>query len=192
MMGSGSFWARVGAGLWLVGSLGLVACQPLYGGKPDKLVAPAKKSRPKEADVPAEAQYKDIDDCKADFHGEPKTVRQQPEQARQLTTEGDTALSNADHATDPSAQGGLLKEAVERYRNALLKDPYSAEATLKLALAYDRVYRKGCAIAMLKRLSSLTANPKFARSASAAIDSIGDNSQWFRRYRKDADAAVGR
>jgi len=192
MMGSGSFWARLGVGVVLAGSFALAACQPLYGGKPEKLVAPNKKARPKEADLPVEAPFKDIEDCKADFHGDAKIVRQQPDVSRQLTAEGDTAMANADRATDPGAQGGLLKEGVERYRNALLKDPFNPEATLKLALAYDRVYRKGCAIAMLKRLASLTTNPKFLKSANAAIDSMGDNAQWFKRYRKDADAAVGR
>jgi hypothetical protein len=192
MMGSGSFWARMGLGVVLCGSFALAACQPLYGGKPEKLVAPGKKARPKDADVPAEAQFKDIEDCKADFHGDAKQARPQPEISKQLTTEGDSAMANADRATEPSAQGGLLKEGVERYRNALIKDPFNSEATLKLALAYDRVYRKGCAIAMLKRLASLQANPKFARTAGAAIDSIGDNAQWFKRYRRDADAAVGR
>jgi hypothetical protein len=192
MMGSGSFWARAGLGVVLAGSFALAACQPLYGGKPEKLVAPSKKGRPKDAPEVA-SPYKDVEDCKADFHGDSKVpVRPQPELSRQLVQEGDTAMANADHATDPGAQGGLLKEGVERYRNALLRDPFSPEATLKLALAYDRVYRKGCAIAMLKRLASLQANPKFAKGATAAIDSMGDNAQWFKRYRRDADAAVGR
>jgi hypothetical protein len=61
-----------------------------------------------------------------------------------------------------------------------------------LALAYDRVYRKGCAIAMLKRLAALTVNPKYGKTANPTIDSISDNGQWFKRYRKDAMAAVGR
>ena len=38
MMGSGSFWARAGLGVVLAGSFALAACQPLYGGKPEKLV----------------------------------------------------------------------------------------------------------------------------------------------------------
>jgi hypothetical protein len=45
---------------------------------------------------------------------------------------------------------------------------------------------------MLKRLAALSANPKFARTANPAIESIGDNGQWFKRYRKDAMSAVGR
>ncbi len=191
-MGRGSFGARLGVCLALVvGGGGLVACQPLYGGKPERLVAPAKKKPPKEEAAP-EVQIKEVEDCQADFRLDPRTARPQASLSSQLTGEGDTALASSDKATDPSTQAGLLREAVDKYRNALIKDPYNSEATLKLALAYDRVYRKGCAIAMLKRLATLSGNPKFSHTAGPAIDSISDNSQWFRRYRKDAMSAVGR
>ena len=186
--------ARAGCHLALVVGLGvglgLAGCQPLYGGKPEKLAAPAKKKPPPEEVV--EVQVKEVEDCQADFHGEPKNVRQQTSLANQSVGEGDSALASSDKATDPSAQAGLLRQAIDKYRNALVKDPYNAEATLKLALAYDRVYRKGCAIAMLKRLASLVANPKLSPKAGASIDQISDNAQWFKRYRKDAMAAVGR
>ncbi|MGE5182734.1 MAG: hypothetical protein ACM31C_11755, partial [Acidobacteriota bacterium] len=80
----------------------------------------------------------------------------------------------------------------DKYRNALIKDPYNVTATLELAVAYDKVLRKGCAIAMLKRLSALSNNPKWANEANRNIDSIDANGQWFKGYRKDAMAAVGR
>jgi hypothetical protein len=190
-MGRGSFGARLGVCFALVAGVGLVGCQPLYGGKPEKLVVPTKKKAPKEEPV-AEVQIKDIDECTADFRGDSKRVTQDTRVANNLISEGDTALANSDKATDPAAQGGLLKDSIDKLRAALVKDPYNAEATLKLALAYDRVYRKGCAIAMLKRLATLSANPRFAPKATPAIDSISDNGQWFKRYRKDAIAAVGR
>jgi len=103
-----------------------------------------------------------------------------------------SAVASSDKSNDPQQRVGLLRESIDRYRSALVKDPYNAEATLKLALAYDRVYRKGCAIAMLKRLAKLAENPKFAKPAVREIESISDNDQWFKRYRKDAISAVGR
>ncbi len=166
-------------------------CQPLYGGKPERLANPTRKKAPKEEPV-AEVQVKEIEDCQADFRADPKTVHPQTSISSQLTGEGDTAIANSDKSKDPSAQAGLIREGIDKYRNALIKDPYNAEATLKLALAYDKVYRKGCAIAMLKRLATLSANPKFAKTATPTIDSISDNGQWFKRYRKDAMSAVGR
>lgn len=195
-MARGLIGARLGvcAVLSLGLSLGVAlttACQPLYGGKPEKLATPAKKKPPKEEPV-VEAPIKMIDDCQADFRGDAKNVRPQTSVSTELTDQGTTAMANADKSTDPTAQASLLRESVDKFRNALIKDPYNAEATLKLALAYDKVYRKGCAIAMLKRLAALSNNPKYAVKANPAIDSIGDNGQWFKHYRKDAMAAVGR
>ena len=85
----------------------------------------------------------------------------------------------------------MIKEAIDKYRNALIKDPYNVDATLKLAVAYDKVLRKGCALAMLKRLAALSNNPKCASEANRNIDSIDANGQWFKGYRKEAMAAVG-
>ena len=179
--------------LWVVvlGGALSAGCEPLYGGKPEKLATPVRKKPPKEEPLP-EAPVKMVDECTADFRADPRTVRAQTNVSSDLTDQGTTALANSDKATDPTAQAGLIREGIDKVRNALIKDPYNAAATLKLALAYDRVYRKGCALAMLKRLATLAANPKFSRTANAEIDSIGDNSQWFRHYRKDAMTAVGR
>jgi hypothetical protein len=180
--------------LGVVGVLGgglSAGCQPLYGGKPDKLPSVTRKKAPKEEPV-VDAPVKMVDECTADFRGDAKNVRQQTNQSNELTDQGSTALANSDKATDGGAQASLLRDAIDRLRAALVKDPYNPAATLKLALAYDKVYRKGCAIAMLKRLATLAGNPKFSRVATAEIDSIGDNGQWFKHYRKDAMAAVGR
>ena len=170
---------------------GLTGCQPLYGGKPEKLATPPRKATPKDEPV-VEAPVKMIDECTADFRADPRTVRAQTSQSEALTDQGTTALNNSEKATEPSAKAGLLRDSIDKYRNALIKDPYNAAATLRLARAYDQVYRKGCALAMLKRLATLAANPKFSRTANAEIDSIGDNGQWFKHYRKDAMTAVGR
>jgi hypothetical protein len=190
----GLIGARLGVCLVVViaaAAAGAAGCQPLYGGKPERLPAPSRKKPPKE-EATVEAPVKTIDECQADFRSDPRAVRQQASLASQLTGEGDTAFASSAKAADPTAQASLLRESVDKYRSALIKDPYSIEATLKLALAYDKALRKGCAIAMLKRLAALAANPRFARTANPAIDSISDNAQWFKYYRKDAMAAVGR
>ena len=192
----GSLGARLGVCLVSILALGSIlvldaGCQPLYGGKPEKLATPVRKKPPKEEPV-VEAPVKMIEDCTADFRADPRTVRQQTPLSNDLTAQGDTALSNADKSTDPTAQAGLYRESIDKYRNALIKDPYNVPATLKLAVAYDRMLRKGCAIAMLKRLASLSGNPKWASEANRNIDTIDANAQWFKGYRKDAMAAVGR
>jgi hypothetical protein len=172
-------------------AVGVVSCTPLYGGRPEKLKNPDKKKRPPEAETVA-VEIKYVDECNANFSDDPKKARPQPSMAIQLFTAGETAVDQADKAKEDSMKVSLLKEAIEKYRNALIKDPYNIPATLKLAVAYDRVLRKGCAIAMLKRLASLSNNPKWASEANRNIDAIDANAQWFKGYRRDALAAVGR
>ena len=180
-------------GRWLlcIALASATACSPLYGGKPEKLKTPEKKKKPKEAEeAPPEIKY--VDDCNANFSDDPKKAHPQTPMSKQLFDQAEASLDQADKAKEDTMKVSLLKEAIDKYRNSLIKDPYNVPATLKLAVAYDRVLRKGCAIAMLKRLLALNGNPKFAKAATPAIDSIGDNGQWFKHYRKDAMAAVGR
>jgi hypothetical protein len=169
----------------------LSGCKALYGGKPEKLRNPEKKKRPPEPPEEVVA-VKYVDDCIADFRGDPAKVRPQPGIANQLVGEGETALQSSNKAKDPAGQAELIKVSIDKFRNALTKDPYNHDATLQLAVAYDLVYRKGCAILMLKRLAALEGNPKYAKGAKLAIDRVTDNNQWFKGYRKDAIAAIGR
>ena len=163
----------------------------MYGGKPEKLHTVEKKRKPPEAEVAA-PEIKYVDDCSSNFQDDPKKTHVQPTIAVALVQAGDTAMSSADRETDEQKKVGLWKDAIDKYRNALVKDPYSVDATLELALAYDKLLRKGCAIAMLKRLASLSGNPKWMKDANAKIDQMSDNGQWFKGYRKDAMSAVGR
>jgi hypothetical protein len=172
-------------------ALGVASCAPLYGGRPEKLKNPEKKKKPPEVEAAA-PEIKYVDDCSANFSDDPKKAHPQTPMSKQLFDAGESSLDQADKAKEDQMKVSLLKEAIDKYRNALIKDPYNVPATLKLAVAYDRVLRKGCAIAMLKRLASLSNNPKWAAEANRNIDSIDANAQWFKGYRKDALAAVGR
>lgn len=182
-------WIALACAAALLGSLS--ACGPLYGAKPEKLKNPERKKRPPEApEVGLQIKY--IDDCSASFTADPKTMKPpQPAVAQNLVVEGDTALQQA-LKTPGDAGGTLAKEAVDKYRNALTRDNYNVEATMQLALAYDLVQHKGCALAMLRRLAALSAHPKFARSATPKVDDVEANTALFKGYRKDALAAVGR
>jgi len=105
---------------------------------------------------------------------------------------GDDSMVQAAKVTDPAAQAESIKVGIDRFRNALSKDPYNAEATLKLALAYDKVYRKGCALKLLARIATLEGHPSFRTAAKRAADQVADSGEWFKGYRKEAIAAVGR
>ena len=187
-MGRGSTGALLAC---LVLATATVGCKPLYGDKPDKLKNPERRKKPPEPDVAA-VPVKYVEDCTANFRDDPKLAKPNPGLANQLVGDGDTALQNANKAKDPTSQAELIKISIDKYRNALIKDPYNHEATLKLALAYDMVLRKGCALAMLKRIASMMANPKYAKLANAKADEVVDNTSWFKGYRKDAVTAVGR
>ncbi|HEY1554330.1 MAG TPA: hypothetical protein VGF94_05815 [Kofleriaceae bacterium] len=170
--------------------LALAACQPLYGGKPEHLANPSKHNKPPGTDAQTEIKY--IDDCNPDFRDDPKKVHPQQTIAVQLVAVGDTDLSTAEREKDDGKRVGLIKEAIDKYRNALVKDPWNVDATLKLAVTYDKARRRGCALAMLKRLASLGGNGKFQAEVNRTIDTIDANGQWFKDYRKDAMTAVGR
>jgi len=175
----------------VLASSATAGCAQLYGGKPEKLRNPDKKKRPPEAPVVEVAPIY-VDDCAADFRGDPTKVVRQASMSNSLVGEGEAALVTGDKSKDQAQQAEAYKLGISKFSNALQKDPYNHDATLALALAYDRVNRKGCALALLKRLSQLEANPKFGRGAKLAADRVTDSPQWFRGYRKDAIAALGR
>ncbi|HEX4452909.1 MAG TPA: hypothetical protein VH143_18670 [Kofleriaceae bacterium] len=87
-------------------------------------------------------------------------------------------------------QATLLVESIEHYADALRADPYDASATLGLAIAYDHVLRKGCALAMLRRLNALSQNARISPDAKSRVAAVVDNPQWFKGYRNDALEAV--
>jgi hypothetical protein len=167
------------------------ACQPMYGPRPEKLRNPTRAVAVPTDELPAGPAY--VETCRVDFQkappkvGVPRDVRA----AAKLVDSGDATLTTADATANGAARGDLLRASIDRYSGALTQDPYNADATLKLALAYDRVYRKGCALALLRRLVALAGNPKFEPDATADIHRVDDNKQWFRDYRNDALKAIG-
>jgi hypothetical protein len=168
---------------------GLTGCQPLYSGKPDRMRNPEKKKAPVEAEAPA-APIPWDEECKAEFFAK-STAVPRPAEARPLVETGNTALGGADRAPDLKARANLIIDAIGRYKGALAKDPYNAEATYGLAVAYTKALKKGCALALLKRLAALESNPRFADDARRMIDAaMADTS--FKAFRKDAEGALGR
>jgi thioredoxin-like negative regulator of GroEL len=180
----------VSAGLVFAASAAL-GCQPLYGNKPEKLRNPDRKKKPEEPPEQA-AQIKYVEDCVTSFRDDPKNARPDASAAARLVDDGNNAIALSARQQQPAAQADLVKQGLERYRSALVKDPFNQEAHLRLAVAYDMVYRKGCALALLKRIPQFEANPKYRSAAKRIADEVADNPQLFKGYRKDAVQAVGR
>jgi hypothetical protein len=181
----------MGRGLRLLAiSVFVVSCSPLYGGKADKLRNPSKKKPPPEAEVAA-APIPWDDDCNAKFMEKARVGVPNKSLASPLVATGDQAMTSSAKAPDPKAQAQLILEALSKYKAALDKDWYNAEATYGLAVTYARLLKKGCALALLKRLASLEANPRYANDARRMIDqAMGDNA--FKGFKKDAEAAMGK
>ncbi len=168
--------------------VGTVAACGGASNAPEPLHAPDHRPHVETHDEPA---Y--LDDCTTDFH----RPALDPQHAARTggaaaTAHGDQLLADADGRTVPDERAAGYVAAIAAYRTALIADPYNADLTLALALAYDRVYRKGCALQLLRRLEALAASKQLGAPARAAIARVADNTQWFRTYRRDADAALGR
>jgi tetratricopeptide (TPR) repeat protein len=165
----------------------------MYGGPPQKLRTPEPVKMPDGPLDPTPVAVAYENDCAYFETKAPKAIVRKPTLAATHTVEGDK--KSADYDVAPAAdKEDLINESIREYQRALREDPYNAEATLRLALAYDKVRRKGCALALLERLEKLAQNPKFSAEANAAIDQIEQrgNRKWFGDYRRDAMRAVGR
>jgi hypothetical protein len=172
----------------------LSACQPLYGGKPESLKRlETKKRPPQEATKVAAVVYNE--DCATSFFDPPppRAPAPSPGQAQGSVQTGRQSIDQARRAPDAPSKVNSIIAAIESYKAALVKDPYNAEATFYLAEAYDMVLRKGCAIALLKRLAALqTHTAPVDERARSKINELMDNPSMFAGYRKDAVTAVGR
>ena len=167
-------------------------CAPLYGGKAERLKPLEKKKRPVEAVSTGPSIVYD-DECKADFFSTTKVPSPMPAQAESLVAAGNGAMDASRRAADPQTKVFSIIEAINKYKMALSKDQFNAEATMRLALAYDSVQKKGCALALLKRLSALQGyQPPNSDIARTKLDEIASSDSMFKGYRKDAMSAIGR
>jgi hypothetical protein len=109
----------------------------------------------------------------------------------ELERSGDEKSQIFTKASDTNVKKDALIDLIDSYGRALAGDPFNPDLTLKLALAYDKAQRKGCALALLKRLNRLSANQKFSKKTRPVIDEVLDRKGYFERYRKAAIEALG-
>jgi len=166
--------------------VGALGCAPLYGGKAEPLSKLKKKKAPPESEVAIPWD----EECKVDFFGDGAKFRPRPQDAAPLFESGQAAMTQADRSPDPAAKGVLIVDALNKFKNALTKDPYNAEITLALAAGYARALKKGCALALLKRLVELEGHPDYESAARRMIGSAQSEGA-FGGFRKESDAAVG-
>jgi lipopolysaccharide biosynthesis regulator YciM len=162
----------------------------MYGDPPARMHNPATK--PLGSNTPTVEKVKPIEECPVDFQRTlPKAgIKRNQTGAQAAATSGDKSARAATSETDAEKRVEDLRAAVEEYKQALNADPYSSHATLMLAVAYDRVYRKGCALALLGRLYALSNHPDFQAEATDDINRIRDNRDWFKDYQVEAYKAV--
>jgi hypothetical protein len=163
----------------------LAGCKPLYGGKAENMKGPPKSggSGGPDGDIAW------VEDCETNFH-EKLTVPPNVNAGRTLSETAASTLVTAERTAKPDQRAALTVEAIEKYKQALNKDPFSAEATYGLAIAYTKVLHKGCTLKLLKRLSDLKQNPKYAPDAQRMIDAAAEQNA-FKPFKKDAHAALG-
>ena len=172
----------------------VAACAPVYDGAAERMrdpkPVPASK-RPVIVEPPlAGPTY--VEKCEVDFRRSSTNVHRNPPVASTHVTAGDTKVAEASKVPKPEAKVDLVVEGIKDYVRALGADPYDAEATLQLARAYDEVLRKGCALALLRRLDELALHPKLGAAARLGARRVKDNEGWFHDYRKEALAAISR
>jgi hypothetical protein len=171
----------------LVALVALAGCQPMYGAPAEQLHHHSAGNRGL-----GEKTIAWVDACEVDFSQPAAAAHPTPRAARLASVRGEASVQRAKVARTDETRNEQWVAAVGAFREALVADPYDAEATVQLARAYDAVNHRGCALAMLRRLAKLTINPTLSPEAHRQVELVADNDTWFARYRKDALAAIGR
>jgi hypothetical protein len=172
----------------------VAACAPVYGGAGERMrdPKPVPESKRPVIKEPPVAGTPYVEKCEVDFRRSSINVRRNPPAATTHVAAGTTKVAEASKAPKPEAKVDLVVEGIKDFSRALEADPYDADATLQLALAYDEVLRKGCALALLRRLDELALHPKLGDAARSRARRVKDNQDWFHDYRKEALAAISR
>ena len=170
----------------------LVSACSMYGEKAPRLKnpVPIKHDLTKTDTTGVVVEAPDLEEC--EYHERDMPVAKRSVKTVELEQAGDARAQVFDRSSDTKVKSEALIDVVDAYGRALAGDPFNPDLTLKLALAYDKAHRKGCALALLGRLQRLSNNEKFAKKANPVIDEVLDRKDYFKRYRKDAVSAVGR
>lgn len=178
-------------------SMGAGACSGPYSGKPEKARRPKPEKMPDEP-VAGPVEIKWVTECKASFQEDPVATgavakhKKNAGKVRPLVEQGRALLEQAtdDSATD-EARAGSVKEAINKLRTVLNDAPYQPEGTYYLAVAYARARRKGCALALLKRLAALETHPDYAADAKRMINTALDDGT-LKLFEKEMYEALGK
>lgn len=173
------------------------ACSGPYSGKPEKVKRPKTEKMPEEPVVgPVEIKW--VTECKASFQEDPVATgavakdKKNASKVKPLTEQGRALL---EQATEPDqsdeAKAGAVKEAITKLRTVLNDAPYRPEATYYLAVAYARARRKGCSLALLKRLAALETHPDYATDAKRMINTALDDGT-LKLFEKEMYEALGK
>ena len=172
------------------GALG--CCQPLYGGKPEKLRNPRRRSgRPRRRWPRSRSSTS-------------RTATRLPRRSREgaCPQTGDVEQLDrrrrhrARRPTRPRIRRrrpSSSRSSIDKFRNALRRTRTTPRPRSSSPLAYDRVYRKGCALEMLTRLPLARGEPEVRAGAKPRADRSRDNEpDGSRAIARTPIAAVGR
>jgi hypothetical protein len=166
-------------------------CQGLYSGKAESMKKPPQTAVPLDVDEPPPPPP-EITACNTNVHKSPAGVVRKRDVAQAAATRGDGILGQARREPDPKRRTADYLSGLGSYKDALLADPYHLDATLQMAVTYDDLHYKGCALVLLGRIGDMQANSLYAVDANRVADAVRATPQWFKTYRNEALKAVNR